>query len=113
MQMNVLLDMPRTNQRPKSCRRFHFPLNKPELLTKWTSFVNRNEWKATSRSVLCDKHFAENVIKRRKQDTLKWNLSQIPTIHTKARLQKSPSFQAQDKGLEMVLLLLFPFPKYM
>ena len=61
---------------------FHFPVKKPELLNRWTRFVNKPNWTATSTSVLCEKHFKEDVIKRGKRTTLNWNLNLIPTIQT-------------------------------
>lgn len=67
---------------------FHFPdkTKFPELREKWIRFVNRvncKEFEATDSSVLCEKHFTENLILRGKQrDKMKWELQPIPTKHT-------------------------------
>ena len=68
--------------REENVATFHFPVKKPELLNRWTRFVNKPNWTATSTSVLCEKHFKEDVIKRGKRTTLNWNLNPIPKIQT-------------------------------
>ena len=71
---------------------FHFPNDKPDLLTKWVQFVNRgNEWQPKGRSVLCAKHFEEKYIKIGKcRSHMRWELNPIPTIHS-ANALKRPS----------------------
>ena len=66
---------------------FSFPLNNPELLKKWIKFVNRSNWKPTSNSVVCAKHFKEEFINPGKRTKLKWELDPVPTIHTSAALE--------------------------
>ena len=41
---------------------FSFPFHKPDLLRKWIRFVNRSDWTPTSNSVICIKHFKEELI---------------------------------------------------
>lgn len=71
---------------------FHFPLKKPDLLAKWTRFVNKQDWKATSVSVLCEKHFKDLLINRGNRNTLKWNLNPIPTIQSPLARKRPSSF---------------------
>ena len=73
---------------------FHFPnvTKRPELHRKWVRFVNRSEWKPTSNSVLCEKHFEKHFISRGKEkSTLKWSLNPVPTIYTGDTYLKRPS----------------------
>ena len=46
---------------------FHFPLKKEEVLKKWIQFVNRKDWKPSSCSILCEKHFKEEFINKRQE----------------------------------------------
>ena len=69
---------------------FYFPLKNEELLQKWIKFVNRKDWIPTSSSVLCEKHFQENLIARSQRNKLKWHLNPIPTIHSESA-RKRPS----------------------
>jgi len=39
---------------------FKFPINKSELLAKWMSNLNRQDYYPTKRSVLCAKHFTDD-----------------------------------------------------
>ena len=41
---------------------FTFPLEKPDLLSKWIKFVNRSNWTPTKYSVICIKHFEDKFI---------------------------------------------------
>ena len=73
---------------------FHFPnlTKRPELHRKWVRFVNRSEWKPTSNSVLCEKHFEKHFISRGKEkSTLKWSLNPVPTLYTVDIHLKRPS----------------------
>ena len=55
----------------------HFPFYKPDLLKTWTKFVNRADWFPTSNSVICIKHFEENlIIDNEKRKKLNWSLNQ-------------------------------------
>lgn len=72
---------------------FHFPFKKTELLNKWVKFVNRRDWKGddwkpSSASVLCEKHFKEEYISRGKKCNLKWKCNPIPTIHSVESLKR-------------------------
>ena len=68
--------------REENVATFHFSVKKSELLNRWTRFVNKLNWTATSTAVLCKKHVKEDAIKRGKRTTLNWNLNPIPTIQT-------------------------------
>ena len=65
-----------------------FPMKKEEVLKKWTQFGNRKDWKPSSCSILCEKHFKEEFITRGKRNTLKWNLDSVPTIHSRIALKR-------------------------
>ena len=71
---------------------FYFPLNNPTLLPLWIAFVNRVDWDGPSKcSVLCEKHFNEELINRGKvRNKLIWDLNPIPTVHS-AEALKPPS----------------------
>ena len=60
---------------------FHFPLQKVDLLAKWTKFVNRLDWSLTSNSVILNG-------KRKK---LNWKLNPVPTIYPESVLSKPSS----------------------
>ena len=61
---------------------FTFPHGKPELLEKWTKFVNRVNWTPSKNSVICMKHFEEEFILKGLRKTLNWSLNPLPTIHS-------------------------------
>ena len=67
---------------------FRFPLNNKDLLVKWVHFVNRSDWKPTSNSVLCEKHFDSKFINRGKRCKLRWELNPIPSIHSEGVLKR-------------------------
>ena len=67
---------------------FSFPLNKPDLNAQWVRFVNRDEWKPTKSSVLCDLHFEDKFLLHGKKTNLKWAQNPIPTIHSKEILKR-------------------------
>ena len=76
--------------RQKNISAYHFPKKKPQLF----KFDNRREWRPTSCSVLCEKHFKEDLIIQAKgpgqRSRLKWTSNPIPTIHLeKARRRPS------------------------
>ena len=48
--------------------KFHFPFKKPNLLQKGERFVNRQDWQPSSSLVLCEKHFSEGPIAKRKKN---------------------------------------------
>ena len=83
--------------REENVATFHFPVKKPELLNRWTRFVNKPNWTATSTSVLCEKHFKEDVIKRGKKTTLNWNLNPIPTIQSTIARKRPSSLLAMSE----------------
>ena len=60
----------------------YFPKNKPDLFQAWVKFVNRKDWKPSSCSVLCEKHFTEDVIIRGFRNRLNWEANPIPRIHS-------------------------------
>ena len=43
----------------KQMAKFHFPLKNAESKKQRNRFVNRRDWIATKRSVLCELHFEE------------------------------------------------------
>ena len=59
---------------------FSFPLDKPDLNQRWIKFVNRKDWKPTSYSGICIKHFENKYIKIGKRARLLYELLPIPTI---------------------------------
>ena len=63
-----------SNETPSMVATFHFPLKNEDLLNKWILFDNRKNWKPPSCSVLCEKHFREEVITRDKRTTPKWSM---------------------------------------
>ena len=60
---------------------FFFPKD-THLTEKWEKCVNRRDWKCTSYSVICAKHFEAKYIKKgEKRDKLRCELQPIPIIH--------------------------------
>ena len=57
---------------------FHFPLQKVDLLAKWTKFVNRLDWSSTSNSVICANHFDQKFILNGKRKKLNWKFNPVP-----------------------------------
>ena len=77
-----------TSKNKESIASFRFP--KAELLEQWTRFVNRPDWTPSSNSVLCQNHFEDKFIIRRKRNKLRWDLNPVPTIHSKETLKTIP-----------------------
>ena len=50
-------------------------------------FVNRKNWKPGKHSIICAKHFKDELIKDGKRKKLKWELLPVPTIHTEKALK--------------------------
>ena len=71
---------------------FRFPFKKEDLLRRWVSFVNRQDWTPKPTSVLCEKHFEEKLITRGKRCTLKWVLNPFPTKHSASALKRPSIF---------------------
>ena len=67
---------------------FSFPFTKPDLLEKWTKFVNRTNWKPSKSSVICVKHFKEELIIFGQRKKLKWELQPVPTVHSNEALKR-------------------------
>ena len=70
---------------------FHFPNKEkfPELRAKWVRWVNRKDFsEATDSSVLCEKHFDERFMSRKKRCTLKRKMNPIPTIYSTESLKR-------------------------
>ena len=77
----------------KDVATFHFPFKDKALLEKWIRFVNKQDWKSTKTSVLCEKHFKEELVKHGKRKTLNWSLlNPIPSIQNPATMKRSASF---------------------
>ena len=80
---------------------FHYPFSKPELLEKWIKFTNRRDWTPTASSVICEKHFHEDALKRGKQRvSLNWKWNPIPTIYapsSRKRLLNEPNIESWRK----------------
>ena len=70
---------------------FHFPLQKVDLLAKWTKFVNPLDWSSTSNSVICANHFHQKFILNGKRKKLNWKLNPVPAIYPKSVLSKPSS----------------------
>ena len=70
---------------------FHFPNKEkfPELRAKWVRWVNRKDFsEATDSSVLCEKHFEEKFMSRKKRCRLKRKMNPIPTIYSTESLKR-------------------------
>ena len=69
---------------------FSFLFKKPDLLILawWIKFVNRKNWKPSKHSIICAKHFKDELIKDGKRKKLKWELLPVPTIHTEKALKR-------------------------
>ena len=52
---------------------FSFPFEKPDLLilVQWIKFVNRKNWKPSKHSIICAKHFKDELIKDGQRKKLK------------------------------------------
>ena len=62
---------------------FKFPLDKPDLLEKWVYFVGKSNWKPSTNSVICEKHFEKAYVKLGgKRNKLNYDMGPVPTIHT-------------------------------
>ena len=72
--------------------RFKFPLKNDELLKKWTDFINKKNWTPTARTVLCEKHFTQDFIKRGQRTTLKWDINPVPSVQSSAAAKRPASF---------------------
>ena len=70
---------------------FHFPLQKVDLLAKWTKFVNHLDWSLISNSVICANHFDQKFILNGKRKKLNWKLNPVPTIYPESVLSKPSS----------------------
>ena len=46
----------------ESAASFRFPFKNDGLLAKWIQFVNRADWKPSTNSVICSKHFDKKLI---------------------------------------------------
>ena len=69
---------------------FSFPFEKPDLLilARWIKFVNRKNWKPSKHSIICAKHFKDELIKDGKKKKLKWELLPVPIIYTEKALKR-------------------------
>ena len=67
---------------------FHFPLQKVDLLAKWTKFVNRLDWSPTSSSVICANYFNQKFILIGKRKKFNWRLNPVATIYPESVLSK-------------------------
>ena len=81
---------------------FHYSFSKPELREKWIKFTNRRDWTPTASSVISEKHFHENALKRGKQRlSLNWKWNPIPTIYgpsSRKRLLNEPNIKSWRKS---------------
>ena len=73
----------------KSVSTFHLYLASPDkasLVENWIHFVNRRDWKPTTNSVICERHFDPKfIIPGKQRNRLGWKLNPIPTIQTDKR----------------------------
>ena len=72
-------------------------MNKAELLEQWTHFVNRPDWAPSSNSVLCQNHFEDKFIIRRKRNKLRWDLNPVPTIHSNETIKRPSTLPTVSK----------------
>ena len=58
---------------------FRFPFGKPVLLEKWAQFVNRANWKPSTNSVVCAKHFEKKFLSSGKRTKYSHSTTQTST----------------------------------
>ena len=78
----------------ETTRVFHFPLKRnSHLLPYWEKSVDRGpEWKATTSTVLCNRHFDKKLLMINDRcATLNWKADPIPTIHVGEKYKEHPS----------------------
>ena len=69
------------NTQSRGISTFKFPLDKPDLLEKWVYFVGKANWKPSTNSVICEKHFEKAYIKLgEKRNHLNYDMRPVPTI---------------------------------
>ena len=71
----------------KHITKLHFTLKSFELRMLWIRFFNRQDWKPTKHSVVCELHFEEKYIVRGGKFNSKWSMNPIPTEHTNELLK--------------------------
>ena len=54
---------------------------KPDLLSRWTKFINRKDWMPGKNGGICSKHFEDKFLKPGKRTTLRWDLNPVPSIY--------------------------------
>ena len=60
---------------------------KLNLLALWIKFVNCKNWKPSKISIICAKHFIDELIKDDKRKKLKWEFLPVPTTHKEKALK--------------------------
>ena len=84
----------RSNYAGEDCTTvFSFPKDE-HLRNRWIKFVNRKDWKPTSSSYICIKHFEEKYYKKGKNDKgfrLNKKLKPVPTIFDPTKVSTSSS----------------------
>ena len=65
--------------------KFHFPMKNLELNRLWIRFVNYKDWKPTKNSVLCEFHFEEKYIVRKRKVKFK----KVNEFHTNKTIQEA------------------------
>ena len=66
---------------PENNSVFFFPFKKPDLLSRWTKFINRKDWVPCKNGEICSKHFENKFLKTGKRTTLRWDLNPVPSIY--------------------------------
>ena len=83
------------NDDKKHISRFSFPINKNEILDKWKDFAGIQKVSVNS-DFLCEKHFEERFLDRKKQRTLlRWDQYPIPSIHSIHDEKRSAPFPSE------------------
>ena len=65
-----------------------FPFNRPDLLEKWIKYVNQPIWKPSKSSVVCVKHFKNELIIHGQRKKLKWKLQPVLTVHSNEAIKR-------------------------
>ena len=55
------------------------------------TLLPKKNWKPTAKTVLCERHFKAEFIKRAKRTTLKWAMNPVPSIQSTAASKRPAS----------------------
>ncbi|XP_068081486.1 uncharacterized protein [Anabrus simplex] len=69
---------------PSTVKAGSFPKD-PVRRNKWIAFANKGDWKPTSRSVLCSKHFSQDCFDKTSSSVIRLKPQAIPTLLVERR----------------------------